>query len=327
MLDFAGKRWWYLSVSIVLFLASAGALGLWGLKAGIEFTSGSSFTLEFTEQTVTQSDLRQAMRDLGHPEARIQGAGTNTYIIRTSELENAPNLDSAAGPAPPGEIDEIESALRTRFGEFTREDFSTVSGTVSSEIARYATFAVFAAAVAILLYVWVMFRQLPKPWRYGTCAIVALVHDAFIILGLFAVLGEFRNTEVDTAFITAILTVIGFSVHDTIVVFDRIRENAAAGRIRSFPDVVNHSLLQTMGRSFNTSLTLVFSILALLLLGGESIRDFLLVLLIGVITGTYSSVFIASMFLVTWQQGDIPRAWRRITGRSRAAGAVEAPAK
>jgi preprotein translocase subunit SecF len=123
------------------------------------------------------------------------------------------------------------------------------------------------------------------------------------------------DTEVNTFFITGLLTVVGFSVHDSIVVFDRIRENVARGTIRSFPDVVNHSLLQTMGRSFNTSLTLVFSILAMLLLGGESMRDFLLVLLIGVITGTYSSVFIASMFLVTWQQGDIPRAWRRLTGR------------
>ena len=326
MLDFAGKRWWYLSVSIVLFLASAGALGLWGLKAGIEFTSGSSFTLEFTEQTVTQSDLRQAMRDLGHPEARIQGAGTDTYIIRTSELENAPSLDSAAGPAPPGEIDEIESALRTRFGEFTREDFSTVSGTVSSEIARYATLAVFAAAVAILLYVWVMFRQLPKPWRYGTCAIVALVHDSFIILGLFAVLGEFRNTEVDTAFITAILTVIGFSVHDTIVVFDRIRETVSNDPYVPFEEAVNASMTETLARSINTSLVVVFTVLAMMLIGGETIRNFLLVLLVGIVAGTYSSIGVASQLLVVWENGDIGKCWRRLRGSAQepdvAAGAV-----
>jgi preprotein translocase subunit SecF len=314
MLDFAGKRWWYLSVSLFLFLASSGALLLWGLKAGIEFTSGSSFTLEFTEQTVSQSDLRQAMRDLDHPEARIQGAGSNTYIIRTSELENAPSLDSAAGPTPPGEIDEIEAALRTRFGEFTREDFSTVSGTVSSEIARYATFAVFAAAVAILLYVWVMFRQLPKPWRYGTCAIVALVHDSFIILGLFAVLGEFRNTEVDTAFITAILTVIGFSVHDTIVVFDRIRETVSNDPYVPFEEAVNASMTETLARSINTSLVVVFTVLAMMLIGGDTIRNFLLVLLVGIVAGTYSSIGVASQLLVVWENGDIGKFWRRLRG-------------
>jgi preprotein translocase subunit SecF len=316
MLDFAGKRWWYLSVSAFLFLASSGALLLWGLKPGIEFTSGSSFTLEFTEQTVSQSDLRQAMRDLDHPEARIQGAGSNTYIIRTSELENAPSLDSAAGPTPPGEIDEIESALRARFGEFTREDFSTVSGTVSSEIARYATFAVFAAAVAILLYVWVMFRQLPKPWRYGTCAIVALVHDSFIILGLFAVLGEFRNTEVDTAFITAILTVIGFSVHDTIVVFDRIRETVSNDPYVPFEEAVNASMTETLARSINTSLVVVFTVLAMMLIGGDTIRNFLLVLLVGIVAGTYSSIGVASQLLVVWENGDIGKFWRRLRGSS-----------
>jgi preprotein translocase subunit SecF len=133
--------------------------------------------------------------------------------------------------------------------------------------------------------------------------------------------------QVDTFFVTGVLTVVGFSVHDSIVVFDRVRENVARGLIRNFPDAVNHSLLQTMGRSFNTSLTLIFSVLALLLLGGSSIRDFLLCLLIGVATGTYSSVFIASMFLVTWQQGDIPRLWRRMTGRQGTQRPVEAAAE
>jgi preprotein translocase subunit SecF len=326
MLDFAGKRWWYLSVSLVLFIASAAALGLWGLKAGIEFTSGSSFTIEFTERQVSQSELRQAMRELGHPEARIQGAGSNTYIIRTSELENAPSLDSAAGPAPPGEIDEIEAGLRDRFGAFTREDFSTVSGTVSSEIARYATMAVIAAAVAILVYIWVMFRQLPKPWRYGTCAIVALVHDSFIILGLFAVLGEFRNTEVDTAFITAILTVIGFSVHDTIVVFDRIRETVSNDPYVPFEEAVNASMTETLARSINTSLTVVLTILAMLLIGGETIRNFLLVLLVGIVAGTYSSIGVAAQLLVAWENRDISNFWRRLRGAAQEQDVAAEPA-
>ena len=173
-------------------------------------------------------------------------------------------------------------------------------------------------------YIAYAFRNVPNSLRYGVSAIVALLHDVVLVVGIFSILGKVFDTEVNTFFITGMLTVVGFSVHDSIVVFDRIRENVARGRIRSFPDAVNHSLLQTMGRSFNTSLTLIFSILALLLLGGDSIRDFLLVLLIGVTTGTYSSVFIASMFLVTWQQGDIPRAWRRLTRPAGAPRHVEA---
>ena len=201
-----------------------------------------------------------------------------------------------------------------------------MSGTVSSEIARYATLAVFAAAVAILLYVWVMFRQLPKPWRYGTCAIVALVHDSFIILGLFAVLGEFRNTEVDTAFITAILTVIGFSVHDTIVVFDRIRETVSNDPYVPFEEAVNASMTETLARSINTSLVVVFTVLAMMLIGGETIRNFLLVLLVGIVAGTYSSIGVASQLLVVWENGDIGKFWRRLRGSAQepdvAAGAV-----
>jgi len=314
MLDFAGKRWWYLWVSLAMVVVAAGALALWGLKAGIEFTSGSSFTVEFTERTVEQSELRQAMQDLGHAEARVQGAGANTYIIRTAELENAPSLDSASGPAQPGEIDEIERGLREKFGAFNREDFSTVSGTVSSEIARFATLAVGAAAIAILLYVWVMFRQLPKPWRYGTCAIIALLHDALIILGLFAVLGRFRGTEVDTAFITAILTVIGFSVHDTIVVFDRIRETLSNDPYIPFEEAVNASMTDTLARSINTSLVVVLTVVAMMLIGGETIRNFLLVLLVGIVSGTYSSIGVAAQVLVAWENGDIGKFWRRLRG-------------
>ncbi len=171
------------------------------------------------------------------------------------------------------------------------------------------------ASLFITLYITWSFRNVPNSLRFGISAIVALLHDVLLVVGVFSILGKFFDVEVNTFFITGLLTVVGFCVHDSIVVFDRIRENVGRGVIRNFPDAVNHSLLQTMGRSFNTSLTLIFSILALLLLGGGSIRDFLLVLLIGVTTGTYSSVFIASMFLVTWQQGDIPRLRRRITGR------------
>jgi preprotein translocase subunit SecF len=315
VIDFAGKRWWTLSISLAFFLLSAGALALFGLRPGIEFTSGSSFTFEFQEP-VRQDELRTALHDLGYGEARVQGAGTNIYLIRTRELENSPALGATEGPVPPGELDAIQASLGEQFGPITRSDFATVSGTVSTEIARYATIAVIVAALAILLYISFAFRRVPKPFRYGTCAVIALAHDSFLILGLFAILGEVRGTEVDTAFLTALLTVIGFSVHDTIVVFDRIRETVSHDPFIPFGEAVNASLTETLARSLNTSFTVVITILALLLMGGVTIRNFLLVLLIGIIAGTYSSIGVAAQILVVWENNDIGRFFRRRRGLS-----------
>jgi preprotein translocase subunit SecF len=317
MLDFSGKRWYYLGFSMIFFIAAAIVLAIPPhLKTGIEFSSGSSFTEQFTEKPVSQGDLRSEMTQLGFSDSRIQGAGDNTYLIRTRELQGAPTLDATtAGPAPAGEIDTIESALRARFGAMTREDFSTVSSTVSTEIARNATYAVIAASLAILLYITWAFRHLPKPMLYGAAAVLALLHDAFVILGLFSLLGKVFNTEVDTAFITALLTVIGFSVHDTIVVFDRIRENIAHDPFIPFEEAVNASLTETLARSINTSFVVVLTVLAMLLIGGVTIRNFLIVLLVGVISGTYSSIGIASQLLVAWENHDIGKFFRRITGR------------
>lgn len=315
MLDFAGKRWYYLSISIVLVLIAAIALALWQLRPGIEFTSGSQFTVEFTERDVSQGEVRSAMSDLGHPEARVQGAGTNRYLIRTKELENAPPLTGGEGPVVEGEIDTIIAGLQDRFGALTRTEFSTVSGTVSSEIVRNATFAVIAASVMILIYIWWAFRELDRPFRYGVCAIVAIVHDAVIVLGLFAILGEFNNVEVDVAFLTAILTVIGFSVHDTIVVFDRMREIMRHDPYIPFNEAVNSAMTDTLARSINTSLVVIFTTLAMLLLGGETIRYFLLALLVGIVVGTYSSIGVSVQVLVAWENNDIGKFWRRIRGQ------------
>jgi preprotein translocase subunit SecF len=332
MLNLVDKRNWFYAASILLLIPGIISLMIAPrLKPGIEFTSGTTFSFRFAEPATTE-EVRDALADLGHGDARVQSTGDNTFLVTTNEIGGSSNVPPV-GPVLPSERNELETALDAQFGGFVDADgnptdqfleFSSVSAAVSREIGRNAAIAVAVAALAITGYIAFAFRNVANPLRYGVSAVVALVHDVVLVIGVFSILGKLFDTEVDTFFITGLLTVVGFSIHDSIVVFDRIRENAAAGRIRSFPDVVNHSLLQTMGRSFNTSLTLVFSILALLLLGGESIRDFLLVLLIGVITGTYSSVFIASMFLVTWQQGDIPRAWRRITGRGRAKPAAAA---
>ncbi len=182
---------------------------------------------------------------------------------------------------------------------------AVVSGSVASETQRNAFFAVLAAAVLILLYIWFAFRKVDKPWRYGTSAIIALLHDVLVVLGVFSILGWLIGFQVDALFITALLTVVGFSVHDTIVVFDRIRENMQKRTSETFDQVVNASLVQTMARSLNTSLTVIFTLTALTLFGGATIRPFTLALLVGIISGTYSSIFNASMILVMWEKGEL----------------------
>jgi preprotein translocase subunit SecF len=263
------------------------------------------------------------MGDLDHPEARVQGTGESQFLVRTDELA-ALGETPPIGPAPPTEKDAIEEALITRFGPLVGSDnsvtdrfqeFDSISATLSSEIARNAAYAVIAASGAIFIYLWWSFRSVPRPFRFGVAAILALLHDVLLVVGVFSILGKTIGTEINAFFITALLTVIGFSVHDSIVVFDRIRETVARGEGRDFTEAVNNSLLQTMGRSLNTSLTLIFAILALMLMGGSSIREFLWAMLIGTATGVYSSVFIASQILVSWDEGDVPRLFRRLLGR------------
>ena len=337
---FAQRRWIPLGLSLIVFIAAAVTLAIPPpLKAGIEFTGGSTFTLQFGEETppvegepasaegaeeaaaaepvrvVEADELREALGRLGHEEAKVQGAGFNTYLVRTVELEGAPPVTAAEGPVPPGEIDEVIAALEEEFGPVQRLDFATVSGTVSTEIARDATLAVVAAAVAILIYVAFAFRRQRSAWRYGLCAVIALVHDSVIVLGLFSLLAKVAGTEVDTAFIVAILTVIGFSVHDTIVVFDRVREVTSRDAFVPFAEAVNVSLTESLVRSINTSFVTVLTIVAMFLIGGVTIQNFLLVLLVGVIAGTYSSIFVAAQILVAWEHHDIGRFFRRFTSR------------
>jgi preprotein translocase subunit SecF len=333
VLDLVSRRKWFYLLSLIVIIPGVISLLIPPrLQAGIEFTSGTQFAFRFAEEAST-ADVRDIMAELGHGNARVQRSG-DQFLVQTMELEGAVSTPPV-GPAIPSEREEIEAALNQRFGGLVDAEgnpttqfieFSSVSPVVSREIGRNAAIAVGLAAIAIAGYIWYSFRNVPNPLRYGIGATVAVVHDVLLIIGIFSILGKVFGTEVNTFFITGLLTVIGYSVHDSIVVFDRIRENVERGVIRSFPDAVNHSLLQTLGRSFNTSLTLVFAILALLLLGGETIRDFLLVLLIGVTAGTYSSVFTASMFLVSWQQGDIGRFLRRITFRPVTAGPQPTPA-
>jgi preprotein translocase subunit SecF len=316
MIDFVGKRPLYYLISLLLVLPGIVSLALPdGLRRGIEFSSGTNFAVQFQEP-VSQDELRDALVALGHPEARIQQTTEGRLLVRTGLIEGAGDAP-AFGPAAPSEREDLEAALEERFGPLVDAEgnptgrfaeFSSVSPSVSSDISRNAAFAVLAAAAAILIYITISFISVPSPFRYGVAAIIAMIHDVIIVLGAASILGRFFGFEVDTLFITAMLTIVGFSVHDTIVVFDRIRENIrraeAAGYAPPLSDAVNASLNQTLARSLNTSITAILVLVALILLGGGTIRDFVTVITIGIIAGTYSSIFVASQLLVSWDEGD-----------------------
>ena len=217
---------------------------------------------------------------------------------------------------------QVTDALAAAFPGAVLERFETVGATVSTESTRQAVLAVTAASVVILIYLTISFRKAPHPVRFGVAAILAMLHDVLLVLGIASILGVVINLQVDALFLTAILTVLSFSVHDTIVVFDRVRENLAHRRSnQSFEDVVNTSVVQTLTRSINTQLTSFLTLLALLLFGGQSIQHFILILLIGLISGTYSSIFNAAQILVVWENG-WTRDWRSAFRRGPATGAT-----
>jgi preprotein translocase subunit SecF len=212
----------------------------------------------------------------------------------------------------------LEEGLQQILGPFTVKNFNQVSEIISREIGRNSAIAVGVAAAAILLYISWSFRNVPKAHRYGLAAIIAALHDALFILGAFSIFGKVFGTEISSQFVVGVLTIIGFSVHDTIVVFDRIRENVRTNPEAPFSEVVNASLTETLARSLNTSMTVLFTVVALLLMGAGAINVLLLTLLLGVIAGTYSSIFIAAQILVAWEEGDFFRILRPVIPGRRA---------
>jgi preprotein translocase subunit SecF len=298
MTDIVGKRFWFFIAAGAVILFCIISLGHFGLKSGIELSSGSLLTVSF-EQPVSEADLNQELADLGYGGAIVQHTGEGDFIIRTSELS-----DQAK--------DQLEAGLAARFGEVSEAEFYSVSPMVASETTRNAGIAIAVAAVGILLYITWAFRKMPKPFRYGACAVIALGHDVLVALGIFAVLGGILGWEINLMFITGILAVVGYSVNNTVVVFDRIRENLIRGVSSDFETVVNRSLVETLSRSLNTSLTTLFVVLALLFFVGSSIQNFAVVLLIGIVAGTFSSVCIAPNLLVVWEKGG----WRQLFKRT-----------
>lgn len=246
---------------------------------------------------VTQEQVREALSAVGQADARVQPTEAQTFKIRLQEGDDG---DTAALRG------EALAALEADVGPIAVLQSDLVSGVLSSEIARDAGIAVAVAAVAILIYISLAFRRLPKPLLYGVATLVALAHDVTIVTGIFAILGQAAGYEVNAMFVTALLAVIGYSVNDTIVVFDRIRELLLEGR-GGIRETVNAAITQTLGRSLNTSITLIVALIALFLIGGVTIRPFVLVLLVGAVAGTYSSVAVASQIVVLWEEGSIRR--------------------
>ena len=304
--DIVGKRKWFLVLSALLLIPGIISLLIPpSLNLGLEFSSGSALEVRFDERVqFTESEVRVVLESMGHPEAIIQVTGDNGLLIRTDTLREAVG-DLAS------EQSQIRDALNERIGPLTSEGFSfeSVSPLVARETVVKTIWASIAAAIGILVYVTWAFRNVPNPVRYGLAAIVALVHDVVIVIGIFSILGKALGIEVDVIFMVGLLTIAGYSVNDTIVVFDRIRENVArsVNQDRPLATVINTSLLESMARSLNTSLTTMLVIVALLLIGGSTIRPFLLVLACGVVIGTYSSIFVASQFLVMWDRGELRR--------------------
>jgi len=274
---------WYFLFSLALIIPGSYVLLTSGLKLGIDFTGGSLLEYRFEKQ-IALDDLKQY--------GQITPTLNNTYIIRNQFKTKE-------------EVDKIKKELETKFGKVEERRQEFVGPVIGRELSQKAFYALTIASLAIVLYIVFSFKNCPRPaspWRFGICAVVALLHDVLLVVGVFAILGKFLQVEVDSLFVTAILTVIGFSVHDTIVVFDRIRENSLKNIGRKFTAVANLAVVQTLGRSLNTSLTVIFVLIALLLFGGETIKWFVVALLIGIISGTYSSIFNATALLVWWEE-------------------------
>jgi preprotein translocase subunit SecF len=295
MLDIVGKRYWFFGFSLLIIIPGIIALAMWGLPLAIDFTGGSLLEVRFESGEPPQpAQVVQLYEEYEIGDPLVQSLGENEISTRSKTLDEETST-------------KIVEEMETRFGgPVTILRFETVGPAVGAEVAERAAGAVALAALGILLYISYAFRGVPNAFRYGIAAIFAMVHDVAVVIGVEAVFGHFLGWEVDALFLTALLTIIGFSVHDSIVVFDRIRENQRIHRRLDFETLVNHSIVQTLDRSINTQLTVMLTLLALLLFGGVTTRHFVTILLIGVFSGTYSSIFNAAPILVVWQK----REWR-----------------
>jgi len=280
---------WY-SFSGLLAVMSVVALVMWGLKFGLDFTGGSLLEVEFKGARPTVEVVNGSFSKLDLGTVNVQPIGESGVLLRFREVSEDVHQ-------------QILTALRSSGSEVSERRFESIGPLIGAELRSRALWAIAVALIFIVLYIAWAFRKVSRPvasWKYGVSAVIALAHDLLITIGVFSVLGHFAGVEVDSLFVTALLTILGFSVHDTIVVFDRTRENLFRGVASDFETTVELSVNETIVRSINTSLTTLLVMFTLYLFGGESIRYFALALLIGITAGTYSSIFVASPLVVDW---------------------------
>jgi len=305
MFNIVQKRRWYFLFSAALIALSLTAMVVsyvqFGqpLRIGIDFTGGSIFVLRF-EEAVSEGQIREVFADRGLDSAIVQALGSpeeHRWQVRTREVTA-------------DEVGELLTALEERVGAIDRDalTFDTVEPAIGTEVARAAGLAILVASLVIVAFMWFSFRNVPNAFRYGVCTIAGMSHNLLIAFGFYALMGIVAGWEVDSLFLTAVLTVIGFSVQDVIVVFDRIRENIPKHRKEPFEMVVNRSILETIHRSLATQLNAMFVMVAIILFGGTTIRPFISVLLVGMVSETYSAIFIAVPLLVVWEKASQRRA-------------------
>lgn len=292
------KRLYSYFLSLILIVSSIVAILIFGLRLSLDFTGGVLLELEFPKETGVQQ-VQNVLSPLNLPKLSVTKVGDRGVLLKTAPLEE-------------GQIQKLKEEIKNKVGESTEKRLENVGPSISKTLTNRAVISVILASMAIILYLALSFRSVQKPassFAFGIFAVVALIHDLIISAGFFAFAGHFfANFEVDSLFIVGLLTILGFSVHDTIVVYDRTRENLRLHEGENFETIVNDSINQTIARSLNTSLTLIFVLLALILIGGRTMVPFVFLLLIGVVVGTYSSIFVASALLVSWHNFKTRRA-------------------
>lgn len=330
------KRKFYFIFSGTLIVITLLSMIAWGLKPGIDFTGGSLMEVYFKNRP-DNIKIQESLKDLNLGEVNIQPAGSNNVIFRFKDVteevhheiinkiktafqsadnstaakpeNNTPGIsivDDKGNPVQGLAVQTTDNSKTANSqAEVVELRFDSVGPSVGQELRQKAFKAIAYVIIAIVLYIAWAFRHVSKPvnsWKYGVAAVIALIHDVIILLGVFVFLGHYFDIEINTPFIVALLTIAGYSVNDTIIVFDRTRENLRLHHFRDFEETVNNSVNETLSRSINTSLATMLSLLAIYFFGGESVKNFSLVLIIGIISGTYSSIFIASPLLVTWHK-------------------------
>lgn len=297
------SRIWF-AISLLLLIPGIISLGLWGLKPGIDFAGGQVMEIAGTSEVAEVQPLFEAQ---GARDIVVTTAGDNRILVRYREGEGKDSTVTAAT---------LKAELAAK--GLQQSSFESIGPAVSRDITRNAVVSVALAALAIIAFIAVAFRNAPppvSPLSFGVTAVIALLHDTFMILGIFSILGHFYGIEIDSLFVTAVLTTIGFSIHDTIVVYDRIRENLRLKK-GEFSVIVNDSIVETLDRSLSTSFTVLLTLLAVMIFGGETIRVFVLALLLGVASGTFSSIFNAAPLLVVWNRRQIKRQARKSQRRA-----------